>query len=189
MGLFNILNKDKENEKSGNAQNGKSIVIYFSRAGENYMENGIRDVEKGNTEIAAEIIGNITGAKLFKVETVKEYSHSYYECCDEAKEELNSSARPALKEELESIDEYDTVYILSPIWWGHIVMALYTQLEKLDFNGKTVKFLITHEGSGLGNCPSDIEKLCTGANIKRGLAVRGCKVNEARQEIESWIKE
>lgn len=66
----------------------KSLVIYFSRTGENYMEDGIRNINEGNTEIVAKKISEITGADLFKVEPVKEYPYNYQECCDVAKKEL-----------------------------------------------------------------------------------------------------
>ncbi len=69
----------------------KSLIVYFSRTDENYMEDGIRNIEKGNTEIVAETIQKLTGADLFKVETVNEYPYDYYKCCDVAKEELENN--------------------------------------------------------------------------------------------------
>ena len=54
----------------------KGLVIYFSHTDENYMEDGIRNIDKGNTEIVAEEISKIVGADLFKVETVKEYPYN-----------------------------------------------------------------------------------------------------------------
>ena len=55
----------------------KSLIVYFSRTDENYMEDGIRNIEKGNTEIVAETIQKLTGADLFKVETVNEYPYDF----------------------------------------------------------------------------------------------------------------
>lgn len=56
-----------------NLLNKKSLIIYFTHTGENYMYDGIRNIEKGNTEIIAEMIKDITGAELFKVEAVINY--------------------------------------------------------------------------------------------------------------------
>ena len=56
-----------------NLLNKKSLIIYFTHTGENYMSDGIRNIEKGNTEIIAEMIKDITGAELFKVEVVINY--------------------------------------------------------------------------------------------------------------------
>ena len=181
---MSLFKKDKENLRDK-----KSLVIYFSHTGENWMEDGIRNIEKGNTEIVAEKIKEITNADLFKVEPVHKYPYNYNECCEVAKKELNENIKPELVKYLESIDNYDVIYIGSPIWWGHIAMPMYSQLEKLNFKGKIVKLFITHEGSGLGECPKDIEKLCTGANIHEGLAIRGCKANDSKKLLENWIIE
>lgn len=165
----------------------KSLVIYFSHTGENYMENGIRNIDKGNTEIVAEKIRDLTGADMFKVIPVNDYPFGYRECCDVAKEELNNDARPMIKNVLDNINEYDTIYIGGPVWWGHYPMAMFTLLEKLDFNGKVVKPFSTHEGSGLGSVISDANKLCKGAIIKDGLAIRGCKASLCDDELKQWI--
>ena len=128
----------------------KSLVIYFSHTGENYMKNGIEDIKKGNTEIVAEKIQKLTGADLFEVERVKDYPFGYYDCCDEAKKEYESNARPEVKKTLSSIADYDVIYVGGPVWWSHLPMPMFTVLEKLDFSGKTVMPFTTHEGSGLG---------------------------------------
>lgn len=85
----------------------KSIVIYFSRADENYMTDGIRNIDKGNTEIIAEMIQQITGADLFKIEPITSYPYNYKECCFYAQEEINNNTRPDLKSYLDNIDQYD----------------------------------------------------------------------------------
>ena len=71
--------------------NAKSIVIYFSRADENY---GVGTVSKGNTEVLAEIIAQETGSELFKIERAKAYPKAYKDCTNEAKDELRKNARP-----------------------------------------------------------------------------------------------
>ena len=86
-------------------------------------------------------------------------------------------------------NEYDTIYIGGPVWWGHYPMAMFTLLEKIDFNGKIVKPFSTHEGSGLGSVISDVNKLCKGAIIKDGLAIRGCKASLCDDELKQWIWE
>lgn len=166
----------------------KSLVIYFSHTGENYMEHGVEAITKGNTEIVAETIQSITGADLFQVESLNSYPYSYQECCDKAKEELETNQKIELKNTLSSIEDYDVIYIGGPVWWGHYPMALLSLLEELHFEEKTVKPFTTHEGSGLGNTKEDIQKYCKGAFIKEGLAIRGCKAKEAHSQIESWCE-
>ena len=164
----------------------KSLVIYFSRADENYA---VGNIEKGNTEVIAEYIQEITGADLFKVEPLKPYSKSYKICCDEALEELRQKARPELKSYLEDISDYEVIYIGSPIYWGTMPMSMFTQLEKLDFTGKTIKVFTTHEGSGLGSVVTGVKKICTGANVLDSLAIQGSAVHNSKSRVEAWIKQ
>lgn len=165
----------------------KSLVIYYSRAGQNYVNGDIVDLPVGNTEIVVDYIKELTGADTFKVETVEDYPADYMETTEVAQEEQDNNARPELKEELTDISEYDVIYIASPNWWGTLPMAMFTQLEKLDFTGKTVKTVITHEGSGLGTSMKDVKKLCKGADIQKGLAIHGAEVKDSKSNVERWI--
>ena len=166
-----------------------SIVIYFSRSGENYFGGELKNIEKGNTEVIAEYIQEIDNADLFKVETVIDYPADYMECIDVAKKEQQVAARPKIKETLDNIDAYDTIYIGFPNWWGTLPMAMFTQLEQLDFTGKIVKPFVTHEGSGFGSALRDINKLCNGAEIKSGLSIPGANVGSAKDTVRAWIDE
>ena len=165
------------------------LVIYFSRSGENYFGGVLKNIEKGNTEVIAEYIHELASADLFKVEPAVEYPADYMECIDVAKKEQQKDARPELKESLDDISAYDTIYIGFPNWWGTLPMPMFTQLEKLDFAGKTVKPFVTHEGSGFGSSKRDLAKLCEGADIKNGLSIPGSSVYDVRSTVESWIRE
>ena len=166
-----------------------SLVIYFSRNGENYFGGELKYIEKGNTEVIAEYIQELDGADLFKVEPVNEYPSDYMKCIDVAKKEQQQNARPEIKETLTDISQYDTVYIGFPNWWGTLPMPMFTQLEQLDFTGKTVKAFVTHEGSGFGSSQKDLDKLCDGAEFKKGLSIPGANVASAKDMVKSWIEE
>lgn len=172
----------EENEKQE-----KSIVIYFSRADENYFGGELKTVEKGNTEILAEYIQEFTGATMFKVERKIPYPTGYKACCDEALKEKKAKARPELSKELDSIDEYDRIYIGFPIYWGTMPMPMFTQLEKLDWNGKKVQYFCTHEGSGKASSKGDIFRICEGAQVLSGIAILGSEVQNAKKQIEDWV--
>lgn len=167
----------------------KNLIIYYSRTGENYVNGSIKNLSKGNTEYVAEYIQKAVGGDLFRVETVKEYANDYYKCTEEAKEELNNQARPELKEYLDDIDEYDNVFVCGPCWWGTYPMAIFTQLEKLDWSGKKVMPVMTHEGSGLGNSERDLKKICSGATVGKGLAVHGADVPGFESTVAAWAKD
>lgn len=86
---------------------------------------------------------------------------------------LTAGARPELKKYLDSIDEYENIFICGPCWWGTYPMAVFTQLERLDWNGKKVIAVMTHEGSGLGSCERDLKKICTGAIFEKWFCCHG----------------
>ena len=166
----------------------KNLIIYYSRKGENYWNGSVKTIEKGNTEIVAEFIQNAVGGDLFEVDTVKPYAADYYTCIDEAKAELHDQARPELKNYLDSIAEYDNVFVCGPCWWGTYPMAIFTQLEKLDWSGKKVMAVMTHEGSGLASGERDLKKICVGATFGKGLAIHGADALESESTVADWAK-
>lgn len=165
-----------------------TLVVYYSRAGENYMPGGIEVLEKGHTEYAAEYLAEDLGADLFQIDTVKAYAANYRACCMEAADETRTGARPEIRAYVPDISGYDTVFVCYPCWCGTAPMCVFTFLEHYDFAGKTVAPLCTNEGSGMGHSEEDIAKSCPGARVVPGLSVRGHKVKDSREEITAWAK-
>ncbi|MBU5479171.1 flavodoxin [Eubacterium sp. MSJ-13] len=166
----------------------QNLIIYYSRKGENYVNGKIVDLKKGNTEICAEFIQKAVGGDLFEIETVDDYSKDYNKCTEEAKKELNENARPELKKYLDNIDLYENIFVCGPCWWGTYPVAVFTQLEKLDFSGKKVMALMTHEGSGLGSCERDLKKICKGASFGTGIAIHGADAAQSEKAVTEWAK-
>lgn len=166
----------------------RNLIIYYSRKGENYVNGNIVDLKKGNTEICAEFIKNTVGGDLFEIETVQDYSKDYHTCTEEASRELKENARPELKNYLDDITDYDNVFVCGPCWWGTYPVAVFTQLERLDFTGKKVMALMTHEGSGLGSCERDLRKICKGADFSAGIAVHGADAAKSEKAVTEWAK-
>lgn len=164
------------------------IIAYFSRRNENYVNGVIKNLEIGNTEVVAGIIQKLTGADFFKIEPVREYSKDYNDCIDEARADQRRDARPELKVYPESLEEYDTIYLGYPNYWGTMPMVMFTFLEHFDFGGKKIFPFCTHEGSGMGNSENDIKRICPNANIKRGLTLYGGSVKNAESEIRQWLE-
>jgi len=167
----------------------KKLVVYYSRKGENYMPDGIRVLEKGNTEYAAEYIAEALGADLFEIDTVKPYAENYRACCMEAVAEAKANARPEIRGYVEDISCYDTIFVCFPCWCGTAPMCIFTFLEHYDLTGKKILPLCTNEGSGMANSEKDIEKACPGATVVPGLSVRGHKCKDSEEEIAVWAKE
>lgn len=166
----------------------KNLIIYYSRAGQNYVNGKILDLPKGNTEICAEYIRAAVGGDLFELRTVQPYAIDYHKCMVEAKRELEGSARPELETYLDDITGYDNIFVCGPCWWGTFPMAVFSQLDRLDFGGKKVIALMTHEGSGLGSCERDLRKACKGATFGSGMAVHGADTRKAENVVATWAK-
>lgn len=164
------------------------LIAFFSRKDENYVNGEIKNLEIGNTEVAAGMIQEITGADVFKIEPQQAYSKDYNECIAEAQADQRRNARPELKGYPDSLEKYETIYLCFPNYWNTMPMAVFSFLEHFDFNGKIIKPLCTHEGSGMGSSVKDIKKLCPGAKVKEGLAVRGGAVNRAEKDIKKWCE-
>ena len=167
----------------------KEIILYYSRAAENYFGGSLKYIEKGNTEVVAEKLQALTGADLFEIKQVHPYSDEYNTCIAEAKKDKQEDARPALEALPENMDQYDTVYLLYPNYWGTMPMAVFTLLDAFDWTGKNIKPLCTNEGSGMGSSEEDLKKMCKGAEIKPGLAVTGSYVNECDEKLKGWFKQ
>ena len=166
---------------------GKTLIAYFSRADENYFGGAMRYVKVGNTEIAVNLMKEMTGADTFKIEMKNPYSPVYMTCIDEAKKDLRAKARPELVSMPESIDEYDTIILAYPNYWGTMPMAVFTFLENYDFAGKTILPLCTNEGSGMGGSERDIKKTCPGADVKKGLPVTGSQAAVSSEALKRWL--
>ena len=136
----------------------KTLIAFFSRADENYFGGAMRYVKVGNTEIVANIMKELIPADTFKIEMKDPYSPVYMTCIEEAKKDLREGARPELVSMPESIDDYDTVVLAYPNYWGTMPMAVFTFLEQFDFSGKTILPLCTNEGSGMGSSERDIKR-------------------------------
>ncbi len=160
----------------------KSLIIYFSRADENYK---VGFIDKGNTEIVAEYVRDLINADMFKVEPLIPYARDYNTCIKEAKERIGNAP---IKEKISDISNYEVIYIMSPIYWGTYAPELETAIKDLDFTGKTIRVITTHEGSGLGNVLYDIKRVCKGAIVSSdALAIIGSCAKQSKQKIESWI--
>ena len=166
----------------------KTLIVYYSRKGENYVNGSVRNLAKGNTEVVAEMIASLTGGDLFEIDTVKPYAADYYACIDEAKEELRQNARPELKDYPDSLDGYDTIFVGYPNWWGTMPMAMFTFLEHFDLTGKRILPFCTNEGSGMGSSERDLKRVCKGAKVESGLSIHGAEAAYSRGTVEAWVR-
>ena len=152
----------------------KVLIIYYSRS--------------GNTREIANQIHERVGGDIIELQTVEPYPDEYDAVTKQAKQELNSDYKPALKTKVENIGSYDIIFVGSPNWWGTIAAPVKTFLSEYDLSGKTIVPFITHGGSGLGRSVTDISKLCPKSSVLDGLAVWGRDAKTAQNEVSEWLR-
>lgn len=165
-----------------------SLVIYYSRKGQNYFSGSIRSVAKGNTEYVAEYIANAIGADIFEIDTLMPYPEDYTECTEVAKREKREGFRPELKEYIADVSAYRNIFVCGPCWWGTFPMAVFSQLDRLDLKGKSMFAVMTHEGSGMGSSESDLRKRYTEATYREGIEIQGGRAQSSEEEVSAWAK-
>ena len=130
----NQSSTNNSNNQTNMDKQGKTLVVFFSHAGENYN------------------VGNIKVGKL------------------------------------ENVEQYDTVFIGGPVWWGTYPQVMFTFFRDYDLNGKTIIPFTTHEGSGLASCADDVRRAYPNADVKPGFAIYGHEVRSGRSKVEKWLK-
>ena len=192
MALLTISCSANANQQVTNNQNetnmdkqGKTLVVFFSHAGENYS---VGNIKVGNTKVVADYISEMTGADQFEIVADKDYDMPYMDLIVVAKQEANDGELPAMVGKLENLDQYDTVFIGGPVWWGTYPQVMFTFFRDYDLNGKTIIPFTTHEGSGLASCVEDVKTAYPGATVKTGFAIYGHEVRSGRAKVEKWLK-
>lgn len=171
-----------------NVDNSKTLVVFFSRTGEEYR---VGNITKGNTHIVADFIAENLNAKTFEIKPVTPYPDIYDECTALAKKEQQENARPAIANKIENFDSYDTIYLGYPVWWSDMPMILYTFLESYDFSGKKIiPFCTSASEHFLGK--EEIQNYAKGANVLDGLGITGkrCQDDPAgvKSDVDNWLK-
>lgn len=167
----------------------KSLVVYFSRSGNQYNGN----VKKGNTAIVADIIANEVNGDKFEIQLQNDnYPDDYEQMTEVAKKELKEQIRPQIKPFDGNIDDYDTVFIGYPIWWGDMPMAVYSFLEEYDLKDKTIVPFCTHGGSGLSGTDRNIKDATSSSSVLKGLALYGSDTQSdfdgTQKKVKNWLK-
>ena len=146
----------------------------------------------GNTKAAAERIAEITGGDLFEIERVEPYPTDLDSCIAVSKPESKNNERPAIKGKVENFDQYDVVFVGTPLWWSTCPMPVFTFLEQYDFTGKTViPFSTAH--SSKYNSHKDIVKHTPNATHLEGLELltdkfQGEGIVSQYKKIDGWLK-
>ncbi|HIZ77321.1 MAG TPA: flavodoxin [Firmicutes bacterium] len=143
----------------------------------------------GNTEYMASIIQDTIGGDLFQIETVQQYPLDHDPLVDQAAEEQDAESRPELSAHLDNLEQYDTIILGYPNWWGDMPMAVYSFLEEYDFSGKTIIPYCPHGGSGFSGTVDTIAELQPNATVSdEGLAISRNDVADSASDVAAWAE-
>lgn len=180
---------------------GNVLVAYFAYS-ENIGDTSGMDVDavtsaslnrstsntEGNLQVMAQEIQEKRGADIFHILVEEPYDPSYDVMHDRAIDEISDGARPVLLERVENLDQYDVVYLGTPVWSGSMPPALFTFLDENDLSGKTVIPFGINLGSGFGRIPDQLKEQCPDANILDGFTISASTGNaEVREQVGEWL--
>ena len=148
----------------------RALVVYFSKT--------------GNTQGVAETVAKLTGADIFRLETVEPYPGDYHTSTEVAKKQLEENARPALKAVPQNLARYDVIFLGHPVWWHTIPTPVMTFLEGAQLAGKTVVPFCTHGGGGADESAAAIRKLAPGAAVLDDKEFYG---GASEDEVAEWL--
>lgn len=179
----------RERTTEGRASDGgRVLLVYFSRAGENYFHGGRTNLRVGNTEVVATMIQELLRCDALRIEPSDPYSDDYDATVARNVREQEADARPGIANLPRSIDPYETVLLGSPVWNVRPPMIMHTFADAFDFSGKSVFPFTTSAMSGLASAPAEYAEACRGATIGRGLAIQGEEATSAQPAVESWLR-
>ena len=163
------------------------VVVYFSRAGENFINGVSKKIPIGNTEVLAQKIANRLNCPLIQLKETDNYPESYDETVKRAECEKKAARRVGYQKIELDRSKIDTLFLGYPNWWGSYPRIIATFLEDFDTDGLIIYPFCTHEGSAFGSSLNELEDQCPNADIRSGLPVRGSRVERADVAIENWL--
>ena len=138
----------------------------------------------------AEAIQQAVGGELFRIETEEAYPLDHDPLVDQAADEQAENARPALSTKIENLEQYDTIFVGFPNWWGDMPQPMYTFFEEYDFSGKTIIPFNSHGGSRFSNTIQTIADMQPGAAVvEDGLTISRNDVADSSEEVMAWAHE
>ena len=169
--------KNQPAETAGNtdsAKNSKVLVAYFSAS--------------GVTAGVAKQLAEVTGGDLHQIQPEQPYTDADLDWRDKQSrstlEMQDKSSRPAIINKLDSISNYDVIYVGFPIWWGTAPTIVNTFMESYDFSSKTVVLFATSGGSGIEQADREFKEAYPNVNWKEGKLLNGM----SKQDLEEWVK-
>ena len=165
----------------------KTLILYLSRT--------------NNTKLIAEMIQRNTGGKLVALELEKPYPADYRATVQQVVQENETGYLPPLKTRIDSIQQYDVIFVGFPTWGMKLPPPMKSFLKQYDLRGKTVVPFNTNDGYGTGSSFETVKQLCRNSKVLEGFSITGGRdsneqpqlgkeerAKEAATKVKQWLQ-
>ena len=166
----------------------KTLVAYFSKNGENSVNFEVKNINVGHTEMLANKIARLTGGDMYPISAKVPYSGNYEEVLRRAKQENEDASFPEIANPLDSIAEYDVIYLGFPNWYRSFPRIIATFIKSYDFKGKIVKPFCTTEEGTFGLAELELAAMLKDAELKSGFGILGKDVEFCDEKLKIWVE-
>ena len=196
--------ESQENKSEGTDSEqtaGKTLVAYFAYS-ENIGDTSDMEIdaissaslnrktsnEAGNLQVMAKVIEEETGADVFHILMKEPYDPDYSTMLPVAIDQMENEDWPALQDKIENLNDYDVIYLGTPVWNAVLPPAMHTFFEENDLSGKTIVPFGIHLGSGFGRMIDEMKELAPQANIVEGFTINASTANDkVESEFREWL--
>ena len=177
------------------------LIAYFSRSGNTNIADGVDAVSSasltvnedgstlGNTEQIAGWIAEMTGGDLFLIQTEYTYPVDYDQTVEVGEGQDIDGYHPNLISHLEQVEQYDTVYLVYPIWHYTLSVPTAAFLDEYDFSGKTIYAFAANAGSRFADSIEKIQAAEPEATVIEGISVSQREMDGAKDAVSAKIQE
>ncbi|HFE3213386.1 TPA: flavodoxin [Klebsiella quasipneumoniae subsp. similipneumoniae] len=153
--------------------NSRILMAYFSRS--------------GNTRVVAGVIHRSLNTDLFEIEPAVPYPEDYFQTVDQAKNERAQGIKPALKNTITDLSQYQTVYLGFPVWGTSVPPVVQSFLATHDLRGKQLIPVITHGGYGKGDSDDVLAQLAPTARHEPSLVIECDQERRTTETVTAWL--
>ncbi len=153
--------------------NSRILVAYFSRS--------------GNTRVIAGVIHRSLKTDLFEIEPAAAYPEDYFQTVEQASDERTRGIKPAIRNNLKTLENYQIVYLGFPVWGTSVPPVVQTFLSSHNFAGKTIIPFITHGGYGQGDSEAILTRLAPAAQQEKPLIIECDQERRTTETVTRWL--
>jgi flavodoxin len=188
LGCSSSQMKDNNAGVDSILKSNKVLIVYLSRT--------------NNTKTIAEIIHKTAGGTLVALELEKPYPENYRATVEQVVRENETGYLPPLKTKIDSIQNYDVVFVGFPTWGMKLPPPMKSFLKQYDLSGKTIVPFNTNDGYGIGSSFDTVKELCPKSKILDGFSIKGGtesdgrarltkeeNAKEAETKVKKWLQE